>query len=339
MKCIFVSNNFFSNPTEHKMFSPLARLVENVIFLGPDKERKATIVDRILWKLNFEIDHQKFNQRLIGFCFKESPDFCFVVKGTYLYPATLKKLKDKNIKLINWSLDDMYAMHNRTFYYDKGLKYYDLVVTTKTYNVAELKDLGAKNILFQYQAYDKDIHKPFENCKEKIWDVVFVGSFEKERFESIKFLADNGIKTNIWGYRWNFINNKYPNINYMGGEVFNDDFAKAFTCSKISLNFLRKINRDLHTSRSIEIPACRGFMLTERTNEHKKLFTEDKEAVYFSSNQELLEKVYYYLSHDAERNKIAENGFMRCISSNYSYDDRAKEIVENLFKTEKPYNN
>ncbi len=83
--------------------------------------------------------------------------------------------------------------------YDKGLKYFDLVVTAKSYNVDELKKLGARNILFQYQAYDKDVHKPFENCKEKLWDVVFVGSYERERFESIKFLAENGIKINYLG--------------------------------------------------------------------------------------------------------------------------------------------
>ena len=167
MKCIFVTNNFVKDPSEHKMFSPLSRIVDEVIFLGPIEEYRANSFDRVLWKLNFEIDHHKLNQRLIELCAKESPDFCFVVKGTYLYPGTLKKLKDKNIKLINWSLDDMYAMHNRTFNYDRGLKFYDLVVTAKSYNVNELKKLGAGNILFQYQAYDKDVHKPYENCKEK----------------------------------------------------------------------------------------------------------------------------------------------------------------------------
>lgn len=331
MKCIFVSNNFFANPAEHKMFSPLSRQVDEVIFLGPLNDFKANIFDRILWKLNYEIDHQKFNQRLVELCEKESPGFCFIVKGTYLYPGTLKKLKDKHIKLINWSLDDMYAMHNRTFYYDAGLKYYDLVVTTKSYNVSELKRIGAKNILFQYQAYEKDFHKPYSNCSEIIWGVSFIGSYEKERFESIKFLAHNGIKINLWGYGWDFLNGKYENIIYMDGELFKEEYTKVFTCSRISLNFLRKINRDLHTSRSIEIPACKGFMLAERTDEHKYLFVENKEAAYFSDNKELLEKVSYYLSHDGERNKIAEEGYKKCVISNYSYDDRAKEILNNLF--------
>ena len=147
--------------------------------------------------------------------------------------------------------------------------------------------------------------------RKNLWDVSFIGSYEKERFESIKFLAQNGIKINLWGYGWDFLQNNYKNITYIGGELFKEEYAKVFTCSKISLNFLRKINRDLHTSRSIEIPACKGFMLGERTDEHKKLFTEDKEAVYFSGNKELLEKVSYYLSHDDERNKIAEAGYQK----------------------------
>ncbi|MBK9099385.1 MAG: hypothetical protein IPM14_14970 [bacterium] len=55
------------------MFNPLSRVVDKIIFLGPDREHKANILDRILWKLNFEIDHQKLNRRLIELCEKESP--------------------------------------------------------------------------------------------------------------------------------------------------------------------------------------------------------------------------------------------------------------------------
>ncbi len=87
----------------------------NLFSLDPEKEYKATYLDRILWKLNFEIDHNRINNRLLELSRKEKPDFIFVVKGTYLYPGTLRELKKQNIRLVSWSLDDMYARHNRTY--------------------------------------------------------------------------------------------------------------------------------------------------------------------------------------------------------------------------------
>jgi spore maturation protein CgeB len=94
------------------------------------------------------------------------------------------------------------------------------------------------------------------------------------------------------------------------------------------LNFLRKINRDEVTSRSVEIPACGGFMLGERTERHLEFFKEGQQAEFFESNDELLSKTRYFLGHPEERIKIAQAGRDRCLSSAYSMREQLNEIIK-----------
>jgi glycosyltransferase involved in cell wall biosynthesis len=293
-------------------------------------------MSRIRHKLKLHQDILDINKKLLAYDLS-TINVIFIVKGNEVCPSTLKKIKNKypEVQLINWSLDDMYAWHNRSLFYTLSLKYYDHVFTTKTYNLQELPSIGAKKVHFINQAYSRDIHKPHLECIENPkYDVVFIGFPEKERFASLQYLAQNGIKIDIFGYalEWQKIPyaNHHENLILHAKGVYGEEYAQTLGSAKISLCFLRKINRDLHTSRSVEIPACGGFMLAERTSEHSDLFTENQEAVYFSSDQELVEKVNYYLEHDEERKSIAENGLSRCQTSGYSYDNMVDKILKNL---------
>ena len=100
-----------------------------------------------------------------------------------------------------------------------------------------------------------------------------------------------------------------------------------FGTSKISLSFLRKANRDLHTSRTFEIPACGGFQLSERTEEVLNFFEEGKEIECFSSLDELRDKITYYLKHESRRLRIAAAGLERGRRSRYRFTDRLETIL------------
>jgi spore maturation protein CgeB len=111
-----------------------------------------------------------------------------------------------------------------------------------------------------------------------------------------------------------------------------DDYARAICAFDINLCFLRKCNRDRQTTRSIEIPACGAFMLAERTDEHLRLFEEGKEAEFFSTEGELLDKTRYYLEHGDSRRNIAARGIQRCVRDAYSYPERLQKVLAIIAK-------
>jgi spore maturation protein CgeB len=80
--------------------------------------------------------------------------------------------------------------------------------------------------------------------------------------------------------------------------------------------------------RTFEVPACGAFMLAERTPEHQEYFREGEEVGYFSSPAELVEKVRYYLTHDNERQCMAEAAYRKVTSGNHTYAHRLQQILE-----------
>ena len=334
-KILYVSNAYKMDTNRLKAWSALQKLSTDIVALFAfNKKYKRTFWDKLLTAIKLPTDPCKLNTTLLELQKQINPDFVFIVKGVNIKVSTLKTLKMNGAKIVSWSNDDMYGWHNRSLYYTWGLKHYDLVVTQKSYNCNpdELPSLGAKNILFQDKAFDKTMHYPVECSKfEYKYNVVFVGTYENERLESLKYLADNGITVNIFGWSKQMPSDFHKNLVFHNKHLYGDDYAAIFCCSKISLNFLRRLNRDLQTSRSVEIPACKGFMLAERTNEHQRLFKEGKEAEFFNSNKEMLRKTRYYLEHEDERKKIAAAGYQRCIDDDYSFDNRMKEIIEKIY--------
>ena len=261
------------------------------------------------------------------------PTLIWVDKGLLISPMTLMACRAtaQRMILLNYSPDDMINPNNQTRYYLGSLGLYDVLVTTKVANVAELKAMGARDVRLVFNSYHEALHRPIpitkEDRKRYGAKVTFVGFCEKERTQSILRLADAGLGVRVWGPGWENSKLKaHSNIRLECRALWDEEYTRVLCASDINLCFLRKENRDTSTARSVEIPACGAFMLAERTEQHKAHFTEDVEAVYFGSDDELEAKVRYYSDNLEARRRIAAGGLERCLRSGYS----TRKILDGL---------
>lgn len=82
----------------------------------------------------------------------------------------------------------------------------------------------------------------------------------------------------------------------------------VFQNSRINLNItLRSIKTGIPL-RAMDIMGCGGFLLTNCQAEFLEYFVPDRDCVFYEDRQDLKEKVEFYLKHEDERCRIAENG-------------------------------
>lgn len=104
---------------------------------------------------------------------------------------------------------------------------------------------------------------------------------------------------------------KIPGVLNKGELDYYDEMPYAFRNSKINLNItLRSIQTGIPL-RAFDIMGCGGFLLSNYQQELFEYFEADKDFVYYTDYEELIEKVDYYLAHEEERKQIAENGCKR----------------------------
>jgi spore maturation protein CgeB len=295
----------------------------------------AKVGRRILWHLGWPLDLEGLNGELRRSVSDLQPDLVWIDKGVSITAATLRNLRARRpgVKLAHYNPDDPFGGFGlagwRTFL--SAVRDYDIHFVPRRENVAEYTRLGARQVvqLMPAWGYAPDVHRPVPVDADSLArygaDIGFVGSFEPERAQDLLTVAKAGLNVRIVG-PWPpaFL---HPGLLHSPEVAFGADYARAICSFKIALGFLRKRNRDRHTSRSIEIPACGVFMLAERSEEHQALLTEGREAEFFSSVEELVDKARYYLSHDRERERIAAAGRERCLASGYSNEQCMARIL------------
>ena len=263
-------------------------------------------------------------------------EILWIDKGLDVRRRTLERVREvaPDTMLVHYSPDDYRLLFEESDRFADTIPLYDLVVTTKSYNVPELREQGARDVLFVDNAFSPDVHKPVplseDDRRRYGCDVGFVGFYERERADSMYRVAESGIRVTVRGPGWNRYPRRHENMIVEDRFLDADEYVRVINATKINLAFLRKQARDLQTTRSVEIPACGAFMLAERTSEHLGLFREGEEAEFFDGDEELIEKCRRYLADDPQRERVAAAGLERCRRDRYDNAGRLQRVLDRL---------
>ncbi len=232
----------------------------------------------------------------------------------------------------------------------------------------------AHNNMFRHleklEPYEKGYIDALLNAQKNIYGINFIENVLKENseiFEKIQkvcpvFARGDGLESAEWTLANYFLSRKvtamermeimqllgeYYSVNLyttestdikgvrnLGVADYNTVAPHVFANSKINLNISL---RSIHTGiplRAFDIMGCGGFMITNFQEDFLQHFEPDEDVVFYSSYEELLDKVEYYLNHAEERNRIARNAQQK-VEVEHTYLQRAQtmlSLVEEYWK-------
>ena len=158
----------------------------------------------------------------------------------------------------------------------------------------------------------------------------FMGSecAQRERYLYLKCASEN-FNTDLYTFS---DTSRLPKIHNKGGANTLREMPIIFNESKINLNItMRPISSGL-SLRIFDVCGCGGFLLTNYQNELPLYYEIGKEVETFTSEEEFIDKIQFYLTHEKERRTIAENALKRT-AQEHTYIHRISKLIKTLLES------
>lgn len=280
--------------------------------------------------------HLIIGKRLFQDVATSQPDLIWVNQGDFLGPPILRRLRTLGVPIVNYANDNPFSDRDgfRFRYYRKAVQFYDLLAVAFEENVGQARAAGGKRVMRTWLTADEGAHQPRtfnpEVRERYAADVAFIGAWMPERGPFMVELIRRGVPLSIWGDGWQKAA-EWPAIApfWRGPGIYDDEsYAAAIQLSRICLGLLSKGNRNLHTNRSVEIPAIGGLLCAERTAEHLALYDEGTEAVFWNDAAQCAEQCHRLLADDTLRRGIARRGHERALRNNLFNEPMLAAVIE-----------
>jgi glycosyltransferase involved in cell wall biosynthesis len=263
---------------------------------------------------SFKNSSYKFQEYLIETFKNYNPDFLFFGHTKNINSETIEQFRtiNKNIIISQWNEDPVMPSLNYSKTNINNISYYaNLVdhnfITTEP-SVFKKQNNNVKNLHFFFVPVDRNI-ECFDVYKlNPMKDIFYAMSHGVNRAKLKKGKTDSRI---------NFLNNlikKIDGINYdfYGFEnkepIWGDNFYKALVNSKMGLNLSRGLPTKYYSSNRIASLMGNGLLTFIDKKTQMSDFFNNNEIIFYSSINDLSEKIKFYKKNEKSRVKIAKNG-------------------------------
>lgn len=333
MKILFVGPD--SGTSLHR-FRALRELGHETHLIDPRRLLPRTnLIDRVEWKLHPAPLAAWVRPRLLATLQQAHFDLAFIDSGSLVDAKLVRELRRRCGCVVNFNHDDPFGPRDgpRFAAYRHAVPDYDLLVVVRHENVAEARALGARRVLHSFRVADEVAHAQREIAPDLRlrWgsEVAFVGTWMPERGPFLSRVIERGIPLSIFGAGWEKAP-EWPRLRHCrrSAHLEGDDYSLAIQCSKICLGLLSSGNRDLHTTRSLEIPALGAVLCAQRTSEHESLYADREEAVFWNDADECAGICRELLDDTAMRKRIAQSGHRRFLSNGHTTRNLLRKILD-----------
>ncbi|MBJ9992283.1 glycosyltransferase family protein [Paenibacillus sp. S28] len=271
-----------------------------------------------------------------------APDLVLALDGMFVNNEMMDIIRQLGIRTAVWLTDDPYYTDMTT----ENVKHYDYIFTLESNCIPFYQQLGCTHVYHLSFAAHTEYYRPSRNISPLRRDVSFIGSAYWNRigfFDPIidRLMQHNTVFNGIWWDRlpqYTAYQDRIELNKWMGPA----ETAEAYNGSKIVINLHRSHEDDTVNNNAIKIPAaspnprtfeisaCATLQLSDSRSDLAKFYTPGVEIETYSSPEELLYKIEYYLAHEEERRQIALNALERTFRD-HTYGKRLNEMLTIIY--------